>query len=242
MAEIDARVDQAESATHRGTGAPRPVSGMRRSRLPAWVRDRWLLATVMSLMLASPQLEAQQLLDRIVATVDGVAVTLTDMRMAIGLRLIAATGDADPAAVAQMVDRQLVLAEVIRFPPPEPPAEAVEAELTKLRAAAGSALPELMRTTGLEEARLRELARDVVRGDSYITQRFGLSAQVSDDEAEQYVAVNQAVFTRNGVRMPLDEALPLARQRLAAERRQAAVDRWLQDLRVRARIVIPRGR
>lgn len=126
---------------------------------------------------------AQQLLDRVVARVNNVPITLSDVNAAIGLGIVEAPSAGDPVAAAQvqLIDRQLMLAEVARFAPPEPDARAVDAEMMALRARAGDRLSALMRDTGVDEQRLRELARDTLRIRAYLDQRFGA---VSDARAE----------------------------------------------------------
>src|ERR1700749_3133928 len=78
--------------------------------------------------------QAPQLLDRVVARVDGGPITLTDVQAATGLGVIQPAG-ADPIAAGTqlMIDRQLVLLEVQRFPPPEPPAADIAREAARLR-------------------------------------------------------------------------------------------------------------
>jgi len=126
-----------------------------------------------------------------------------------------------------------------RFPPAEPTDAALAAEVAKERAAAGAQLAQLMATTGTDEARLRDLARDTLRIDGYIDQRFGTAQQVTQDEAAGYYDAHPEEFRRNGTLIPFDEALPVARQRAAADRRRTQLDRWLADLRGRADIAIP---
>ena len=185
-------------------------------------------------------LSAQQLLDRVVARVEGYAITLTDVQAALGLGVIEAPPGADPIAggTQQMIDRQLALAEVQRFPPPEPPAEAIDREVARLKTNAGARLPALMPSTGLSEERLRDIARDNLRILDYLDQRFGTTVQVSDEEIAQYYRDHSAEFTRGGELTPFDEAEPMARQRASSARRRATIDQWLRDLRARADVSI----
>jgi hypothetical protein len=182
---------------------------------------------------------AQQLLDRIVARVGNNAITMSDLQAARGLGLV--DGPTDAAALQQMIDRQLLLIEVARFPPQDPPAVAIATEVARERAAAGNRLAAIMDATGTDEARLRDFARDTLRIASYIDQRFGSSIQVTDDEAEEYYGTHPDEFRRNGVVIPYEEALPSVRERANAARRRAQVERWLADLRARADIVIPKS-
>ena len=182
---------------------------------------------------------AQQLLDRILARVGGNEITLTDLQATRGLGVV--SGANDEEALQRMIERQLLLAEVTRFPPPEPADAAVAAEVSREKAAAGARLTQIMQATGTDEARIREMARDTLRIDAYIDQRFGTAIQVTDDDAAAYYGAHPEEFQRDGVLIPFTEALPVARERANAERRKTQLDRWLIDLRGRADIAIPKG-
>jgi hypothetical protein len=180
----------------------------------------------------------QQLLDRVVARVNGQPITLSDVNAAVALGLVEApsTPNLVPAVTAQLIDRQLMLAEVARFAPPEPAAAAVEREIEALKARAGAKLPVVMDQTGLDEQRIRDLVRDTLRIQAYLNQRFGEIVQVTDDEVERYYREHPAEFTRNGVLMSFEEAVTTARQRAAVQRRDALIGQWLRDLRARAEV------
>ena len=185
----------------------------------------------------------QQLLDRIVARVNGQVVTLTDVQAAMALGVVevpAGAGDTstDASAIERLIDRQLVLAEVARFAPPEPAAADVARETAALTARAGSGLAAVMASTGVDEARIRDIARDTLRIRAYLDQRFGATAQLTGDEVEQYYRIHPDEFTRNGTLMPFTQAEPLARERGGAERRASTVAQWLRDLRSRADVEI----
>jgi len=184
---------------------------------------------------------AQQplLLDRIVARISGNEVTLTDLQTARGFGVVA--GPTEATALEQLIDRQLLLAEVARFPPPDPAETAVAAEVTREKAAAGNRLQELMASTGTDEARLHDIARDTLRLEAYIDQRFGTSMQVTDDEAAAYYGAHPDEFRRDGAAIPFEAALPVARERASIERRKEQVQRWLYDLRGRADIAVPKS-
>ena len=184
------------------------------------------------------RLEAQQLLDRIVARVNGAAITLTDVNAAIALGIVGGSGG-QASAIQQLIDRQLVLAEVARFLPPEPPANAVAIEAGSLTTNVGQKLPELMAATGIDEARIRDVARENLRIQAYLNQRFGTTTQLTEEEVAQYYRIHPEEFTRGGTLMPFAEAEPLARERAAAERRATTVANWMRDLRGRAEISLP---
>src|SRR5690606_33722405 len=132
------------------------------------------LFPVFVLLLGASAASGQQLLDRVVARVYQAAITLTDVQAAAGLgTVMSGAGAGLDESGRQMIDRSLVLEEVARFPPPEPERAAVDAEVARYKSYAGDRLGALMQSTGLDEERLRELARDTLRIDAYLDQRFG---------------------------------------------------------------------
>jgi hypothetical protein len=154
------------------------------------------------------------------------------------LGLVEIPPGADPVAAAArgLIERQLLLTEVARFSPPEPDAAAVQREVASLERRAGSELAALLTATGLSEGRIREHARDTLRIEAYLNQRFGVATQVGDDEALRYYESHLEEFRENGRLMSFDEGLPRAKALASAERRRATVAQWMRDLRARASI------
>jgi hypothetical protein len=193
-------------------------------------------------MMWLPPLAAQQLLDRVVARVDGYAITLSDVKAALAVGIVEVPADAgEQAAIERMIDRQLVLAEVARFAPPEPAPAAIDREVAAIMARTGGRLAAVMATTGLDEGHVREMARDNLRIDAYLNQRFGTAVQLTEEEVLQYYRIHPEEFTRDGRLMPFAEAAPVARQRAGAERRASTIAQWTRDLRGRAEITSPRN-
>jgi hypothetical protein len=181
-----------------------------------------------------------QLIDRVLARVGTSAVTLTDVQAAVGLGLVEVRPgeDREETTLQRTIDRRLVLAEVTRFPPTEPDAQAVAAQVAAMRARAGAGLETLATSAGLDEEKLADLARETLRIDAYIGQRFGTTAQVTEEEVRRYYDDHPDEFVRDGVRVPFEEIEATVRQRASAERLRATIDRWISDLRTRAEIVI----
>ncbi len=182
--------------------------------------------------------DAQQLLDRVLARIGTEAITQTDVEALVEFGLIEARSPTVPAAVQQAIDRQLILKEVARFPSSGPPAADVEQQLAAMKARVGDRLGQMLQITGLDDDRLRGMARDTVRIRSYLQQRFGIAAQVGEDEARKYFEAHRDEFTRNGMPVTFDEVAADVRQRAAAVRVQGAVTQWLQDLRARSDVVL----
>jgi len=194
-------------------------------------------------VIAAAAREAQAgttLIDRVLARVDGTAITLTDVQAAIGLGVVQPRPGEDPetAAREQLIERELLLTEIARFPPPDPSAADIEKEVASLEGTAGRGLETLMAATGLDAQRIRETARDSLRIQAYLSQRFGSAAVVSEDDARQYYEAHPAEFTRGGSLLPFLEVQADARQRASDERRRTLVNQWLRDLRARSDVVV----
>lgn len=189
---------------------------------------------------ATAPASAQVLLDRVLARVSGGVVTLSDVRAGLGMGLVVAREDEMALATEQWIQRQLLLLEVERFPPPEPEAAAVDEEEGRIRTRIGPSFAALAARTGLDDRRVRQSARDTLRIKAYLDQRFGVTVQISDEEARAYYAAHSDEFTRGGAVIPFAEVEPAVRQSASAARRQATIGQWMADLRQRADVVMNR--
>jgi hypothetical protein len=117
-----------------------------------------------------------ELIDRVLAFVAGQVITLSDVTAARELGLQPTTGDPDPirAVLAKLIDRELELAEVERYAPPEPSAAAVDSEVAAIRARfpTAEAFEAALARSGLDDRHLRETLRQDLRIHAYEDQRF----------------------------------------------------------------------
>ena len=118
-------------------------------------------------------------IDRVLAVVAGQLITLTDVTAARDLGLQSAEGASDPvrAVLTKLIDRELVLAEVERYAPPEPTADAVDREVQRVRERFPSraALDAALGRSGIDEKHLRETLRQDLRTRAYLDQRFPMA-------------------------------------------------------------------
>ncbi|HEY6507430.1 MAG TPA: hypothetical protein VIY56_05415, partial [Vicinamibacterales bacterium] len=189
------------------------------------------------LMGAGAGIAAQQLVDRVVARVNGIVVFLSDVRAAVGFGLIEAGEDA--AQVHEIVQRLLLLGEVSRFPPPDPAPDDVAAEVARMKARVPNAAV-FLTTHGLTESDVVSMARDTLRIQTYLAQRFGPNMLVSEEAVLEYYKAHPAEFMRDGVPQPFPAVQSVARERASAERRREAVAQWLRDLEGRAEVSTPK--
>ena len=136
---------------------------------------------------------SQQVLDRVLARVDASIIMLSDLRAAVALGIVDAPGE--DAAFDALLERRVMLAEVARFPAPEPTDEAIAELADAMKQRAGSRLPSLMESTGLDDASLTALARDTLRIPAYVRQRFGAAATRAAPVVRQWLRAARARAT-----------------------------------------------
>jgi hypothetical protein len=209
---------------------------MRSSRAPA---------AAVGVLLVTALVSAAPVIDRVLAVVQGSILTLSDVNAAISLGLVNTAGAEDPvsSALEQLIERSLQLVEVERYAPPEPSPDEIGArvELIARRFESQAALERMLAATGLTRERLRAVARDDLRLQAYLNQRFATFSEPSDADVLQYYRQHQQEFVRDGVLQPLADATPEVRRRLDAERRAALIDEWSKQLRLRADVLIIPG-
>jgi hypothetical protein len=181
-----------------------------------------------------------EIIDRLLAVVAGNVITLSDVTAARDFGLVSPRPAADPIreVLSQLIDRALILAEVERYAPPEPAAEAVDRELQQVRTrfASAQAFELALARTGLKEDHLRETLRQDLRIRAYLDQRFAVPT-LSDEELGRYYRDHQQDFARNGAILPFEEARPEIILAARSSQRRTLVDEWVAGLRRRAEIV-----
>ena len=201
--------------------------------------------TALVLILTAAAAASAEVIDRVMAVVDGHLITLSDVRRAMTLHLVDRDGGAAGEAIAleRLIDRVLILQEVERYAPPEPERAALDSEVRAVeRRVTSGDLVATLTEVGASESWLRQWVRGDLRVRAYIDQRFAGAAEPTDEELENYFRQHPDEFTRNGQEMNEATARQLARTRVMATRRQVLVDDWLTGLRRRATIVRPAAR
>ena len=128
-----------------------------------------------------------EVIDRVLAVVSGSLITLSDVNAAYDLGLVkpSDSGDRVRDVLSQLIDRELQLAEVDRYAPPEPSAADVDREVqnVRLRFPSPEAFEAVLARSGIDLAHLRETMRENLRIRAYLDQRFS----VSDERRQQVV-------------------------------------------------------
>ena len=117
-----------------------------------------------------------ELIDRVLAVAAGDVIMLSDVRAAQDFALVETAPGADPvrSVLSRLIERALILDEVDRYAPPEPPSDAIDRALAAVRAhfPLPDAFDAALARSGLDEQRLRAILRQNLRLETYLGQRF----------------------------------------------------------------------
>jgi peptidyl-prolyl cis-trans isomerase SurA len=196
------------------------------------------LATLVVAVYCLTAAEGAQIIDRVMAVVNGAVITQSDVEAVRRFGLLPDTPV--PEIVERLIDRRLTVVEVNRSAPPEPAPALVHARVADVRRrfASDEAFARALAEVGLSEDQMRGYVRDDLRMEAYVRQRFGAAYQPPDADILQYYRTRPEAFTRNGVLLSYGEAYDDARAALIAQRRRQQIQDWLAGLRRRADIVV----
>jgi parvulin-like peptidyl-prolyl isomerase len=187
-----------------------------------------------------------EVIDRVVAVVDGHLITLSDVRTVTALGLIepatAIPADADREPIVErLIDRVLVLQEVDRYAPAPPDDKTVDARVAAIAEKNGSSarLDKKLESLGVSAAWLRHWLTDSLRIQTYVDQRFGNVVQPTDEEVEAFFREHASEYANKDVSAAPVQAA--ARADIVAARRRAVLTEWVTGLRRRAEILRPTG-
>jgi hypothetical protein len=179
---------------------------------------------------------AAEIIDRLLAVVDGGPITQSDVSGAIRLGLVAvpAVPDPVPPVLERLIERRLMLVEVDRYAPPDPAEADVDRGLEAVRTRVGpAALDVSLAQTGSGLDQLRRFLRDDLRIQSYLQQRFG-AIQPTESDVAQYYRDHAAEFGGRSLQQVHDSVAAA----LTKERRDAVIRDWVMGLRRRANITV----
>ena len=180
----------------------------------------------------------EELIERTLAIVGGQPITMGDVKAAsaLGLSETLGPGTSTAEVTSRLIDRALIMREVLRYSPPEPAESVVDARLKEITAKLGAALPQTLDTLGFTEARLRAWVKDDLRSAAYLAQRFAAVGSPTDPEVTAAYTQQRAEFDRAG--QSFEDAVPILRERLTASRRRELITDWISDLRRRTDVII----
>lgn len=132
------------------------------------------LGLILAIIVASPVLA--ETVDRVLAVVAGQLIMLSDVTAVRDLGIVApsAGGDQVGSVLSKLIDRELMLAEVDRYAPPEPETADIDRDFAAVRGkfASQKAFDDVLARSGFDAAHVREIVRQNLRLRAYLDQRF----------------------------------------------------------------------
>jgi hypothetical protein len=192
------------------------------------------------LLLVPAAILRAEIIDRILAVIEGQLITLSDVRAVtrLGLETAPESGDSILAVLDKLIDRHLMLVEVDRYAPPEPSTSEIDTQfqVVQKRFADALGLETTLAQVGWARDDVRRYVRDELRIERYLQQRFAATIQPTDEELAAYYRIRADDYTRGGVLIPFADVRDEVRDRFVRERRATLVREWLAGLRRRANI------
>ena len=148
----------------------------------------------LALVSAAAGLRAEPI-DRVLAVVAGQLITQSDLNAMRALGIVTASpNSSDPTGevLAKLIDRELMLAEVERYAPPEPDPADIDRELGAVRArfSSAKAFDDVLARSGFDVGHVREIVRQNLRLKAYLDQRFAVA---SGDEPRRQTMIDDWV-------------------------------------------------
>ena len=193
----------------------------------------------------SVSLGAGTLLDRIVATVDERAITLSELNRAVVTgALERASGETDTAfrerVLSEMIDEYLRYRDALRFSPAAPDPAETDAALASLRdrlRQQGKDPDAEFRAAGMTEAEVRASLERQIVVTRYVRDRFTALVFITPEDVDQEYEAVSAEYRKSGrVAPPRDALEEELRGRVRDRRTSEEIDKWTRELREKARI------
>ena len=174
-------------------------------------------------------------LDRILAVVAEQLVMQSDVRAFIDLQLVdidVGSDELEAVVLTHLIERLLVLEEVDRYVVADPPPASVERRLDEVSARfpTAEAFASTLERVGFSLDDLRQVLKDNVRRDAYLSDRFAAASVPTPVQIRQFYDEHASEFSDGARQLSFDEARPLVQQRLAAELRAEMISGWVVSL------------
>jgi hypothetical protein len=209
---------------------------------------RLLLSIICVLIFAATALCADELLDRMVATVNSHVILLSDLQdeirfecLSSGQTVAGVTPAQSKAALDRLIDQELV-AEQMRaadakpIPPGQLQAQVQSIKAEILKGNPGRTWDELLSRCQTSQTLVDDRIKKEVEQLQFIDARFRPSIQISPGEIEQYYKEQLVPKLPPADPVSLSDASPKIREILVQEKINQALSSWLETLRSQAQI------
>jgi hypothetical protein len=187
--------------------------------------------------------ERPELVDRIVARIEGDIILLSEVReLAAYQQLIDGHAQADDPLVSELIEQWVVRNEAEQAQFALPPAADVDAEIDRIRSrfANAQAFRERLAAVGLAEQALRRIVEQQIYLERYLDYKFRPAIQVQDAAISQYYQEELAppLRAQGQTPPPLDDVREQIREVLVQRGINERADTWFEETKSRLQIEI----
>ena len=184
------------------------------------------------LLIQSPVKASGEIIDRIVAVVDGHIITLSDIRAERAMRQVLGepVPKDDRELLDELIDQHLIHPQLELFREVDPTPAEIDARLAEIKD-----------RNGLSEADIRASLREHIHTERYFDQRFRQFVSATPEEINKYyqdVFVPAAQLRELSPVPPLKEVEEAIRRNIIEEKAAKQIEAWLQQTRKTSKIEI----
>ena len=222
--------------------APTRRKARRHAAAPGIIaRATFFFAFAITSMLACSVARAQQIVDRIVARIEGDVLLLSDLRE-LGQFQQLQGGKVEPESTRlnELVDQWIIEHEGQAAQFPEPSEADVTASVEKLKRDLGGeeVFQKRLKETGLSQATVQRMLRRVLFFSRYLDYKFRTAAQIDPAAEEKYynTEFTDQVKARGETLPPLDSVRAAIHELLVQEDISKRAAEWLTESRSRIKV------
>ena len=199
------------------------------------------LAALAILLVATPWLVAQQLLDRIVAKVENDIILLSDVReLSRYQQFVDGKAESDKEILDRLIDQWIVRNEAKAALFPQPSEEDIDRSLRRLKRSFSSpeAFEERKKQSGLRDEDILHMLKSQLYLSNYLDTRFRPSIQIDEPAIEDYYKTRVVPRAESRGQTPptIEAAHDFIQEALVQRAINVQADKWLKESRTRVRV------
>ena len=199
------------------------------------------LAAVAILLVVTPWLGAQQVLDRIVARIENDIILLSDVReLSRYQQFVDGKAESDKEILDRLIDQWIVRNEAKAALFPQPSEEDVDRSLRRLKRSFSSpeAFEERKKQSGLTDEDILHMLKSQLYLSNYLDTRFRPSIQIDEPAIEDYYKTRVVPRAESRGQTPptIEAAHDFIQEALVQRAINVQADNWLKESRTRVRV------
>jgi len=199
------------------------------------------LAAVAILLVVTPWLGAQQVLDRIVARIENDIILLSDVReLSRYQQFVDGKAESDKEILDRLIDQWIVRNEAKAALFPQPSEEDIDRSLRRLQRSFSSpeAFEERKKQSGLSDEDILHMLKSQLYLSNYLDTRFRPSIQIDEPAIEDYYKTRVVPRAESRGQTPptIEAAHDFIQEALVQRAINVQADKWLKESRTRVRV------